>query len=193
MRAEGYEADVEALRPRRPREGAPITTIDLTPWRTTSRRKTPELAPPYDAQIVLDPLLARRGHFPAIDPITSASRALESAGIGAQRVAISARARDLLARYRELDASVPIEDLRPEQRAVAVRASRLQAYLTQPFFTAESFHGRPGSFVTPEQTAQDVEALLAGSIEALEVRHYLYRGTLDDVRAAAEREGREPG
>jgi RNA polymerase sigma factor (sigma-70 family) len=57
---------------------------------------------------------------------------------------------------------------------------------------AESFHGRPGSFVTPERAVEDVEALLAESSEELDARHYLYRGTLDDVRAAAEREGGDP-
>jgi RNA polymerase sigma factor (sigma-70 family) len=192
LRAEGYEADVEALRPGRPSQGAPITTLDLTPWRVASQREAPQLVAPFDAQIVLDPLLARRGHFPAIDPLTSTSRALESEGPGVQRAAVAARARGLLARYRELDANARVEDLPPEQRALAERARRLQAYLTQPFFTAESFHGRPGSFVTPERVVEDVEALLAGSSEELDARHYLYRGTLDDVRAAAEREGRGP-
>jgi RNA polymerase sigma factor (sigma-70 family) len=192
MRAEGYEADVEALRPGRRGEGAPITTLDLAPWRTASRREVPQLSAPFDAQIVLDPLLARCRHFPAIDPVTSTSRALGPEGIGAHRAEVSVRARQLLARYRELDANACVEDLPPEQRALAERARRLQAYLTQPFFTAESFHGRPGSFVTPERLVEDVEALLAGSSEELDARHYLYRGTLDDVRAAAEREGADP-
>jgi F-type H+-transporting ATPase subunit beta len=192
MRAEGYEADVEALRPGRPSQGAPITTLDLTPWRGASRREPPALAAPFDAQIVLDPLLARCRHFPAIDPLASSSRALESEAIGAHRAAIAAQARHLLARSRELDAGVPAENLPPDQRALVLRALRLQAYLTQPFFTAESFHGRPGSFVTPDRLVEDVQALLAGSSEELDVRHYLYRGTLEDVRAAAAHEGRDP-
>jgi RNA polymerase sigma factor (sigma-70 family) len=182
LRAEGYEADVEALRRTRPGP-APITTLDVVPWRLAASREVPELVAPFDAQIVLDPHLAVRGHFPAIDPLASTSRALAPEHVGEQRVAIAARARELLARYRELEAIAG--ERTPEQREVEARGRRLRAYLTQPFFTAESFHGRPGSFVAPERAVDDVEALLGGSDADLEPQHLLYRATLEDIRSAA--------
>ncbi len=90
--------------------------------------------------------------------------------------------RRLLARRRELDAAE--EELTPEERSLLARGDRVRAYLTQPFFCAEAFHGRPGSFVTPERATEDLEALLADADAGLPPQRFLYGGGLDEIRAA---------
>ncbi len=52
-------------------------------------------------------------------------------------------------------------------RDTSDRARLLQAYLTQPFFVAEQWSGRPGVSVTLGDALRDVRRIMAGEADAL--------------------------
>jgi F0F1-type ATP synthase beta subunit len=123
--------------------------------RPVAGRRDAVLAPPFDTLVAFDPVLAKAMHFPALDPLGSCSRPLP--GVAGYDVADAARSL-----------------LRQDQH----RAQCLRAYLTQPFFVAEPFSGRPGLRVARADMLADVATLLGGAAEALHPKQLLYRGRL---------------
>jgi RNA polymerase sigma factor (sigma-70 family) len=119
-----------------------------------------------DAVVSLSRRLAQQRLYPAIDPAASTSRLLDPAIVGAERVAVASRVRELLASGSD-----------------DVTALRLRAYLTQPFHVAEEFTGRPGQDVPPADTVRDCRALLAGADPALDADALYMTGALPDTRA----------
>ena len=103
--------------------------------------------------------IARR--YPAIDPV-------ESRAITAATSPIATRARDLLRQ--------PGDD---------ARASMLRAYLTQPFFVAEPYTGRPGVSVDPGVAEADIALILNGEIRDLDPEALTMGASLADIRSAA--------
>jgi F-type H+-transporting ATPase subunit beta len=61
-----------------------------------------------------------------------------------------------------------------------VRARRLERFLTQPLFVAESFTGRPGRHVPLEDTLAGCEAILAGQFDAVEERRLYMLGGIGE-------------
>jgi F-type H+-transporting ATPase subunit beta len=118
-----------------------------------------------DSRLVFSAALAKQRLYPAVDPLKSASQLLDSKYVGAQHVAVAHQARDLLARYAELHDAVEtngLESLASDDRSVAVRARRIQRFLTQPFVVAEPWTGQPGEQVALADTIAGVSAILAG-------------------------------
>lgn len=109
-----------------------------------------------DTVLVMSRDLGRDGFYPAIDPIVSHSAGLEAS-------TFATRARELL-------------QTQPED----TRARLLRAYLTQPFFVAESYTGRPGLAVDPEIVVADMARILDGDIAGLETGAIMMRGALSE-------------
>src|SRR5262245_15450217 len=130
-----------------------------------------------DARIALDPCLGALQLFPAVDPAASSSRLAVAELVGERHCRVAAEARTLLGELRRYDrrwnAGAP--DLDPDRRDRVARAWRLQAYLTQPFFTTEPFSGRPASFVPREGLLDEVEAILDGAMDDVPLDELFYR------------------
>jgi F-type H+-transporting ATPase subunit beta len=114
--------------------------------------------------IALSRELGKAGHYPAIDPATSTSRLLDPVIVGAERVEVAERVRAALAAGSDDET-----------------ARRLRAYLTQPFFVAEGWTHRAGRSVTPDETARDSRALLAGEAPGLSADDLSMTGSLTDA------------
>lgn len=54
----------------------------------------------------------------------------------------------------------------------------MEAFLTQPFFVASPYTGRPGLIVPLESLLADVRSILAGDIDKMETERLLYIGTI---------------
>lgn len=180
FRREGKAAEVDAALPRLARSGsAAVTAFLLAPLREAAEREALALAPPFDAVLAFDPERARRRLFPALDPQATRSRHLEGLDVEHRRVALEARA--LLAEHaalgREL-ADAPLDALPRGVRERAARARRLESFLTQPFFVAESFSGRAGAHVSRAEAVAGAAAILAGELDATPAESLLYRGAL---------------
>jgi F-type H+-transporting ATPase subunit beta len=160
--------------------GRPVTValFDL-------RGETPDIEAPYgplDTLWRFDPELAVRHRYPAIDPIGSTSVLLESGQLGEEHVTLASRARATLRRYRELRTLVPVLGLdrfpQPEQTTYH-RGERLEAFLSQPLFSAETATGRPGLWVSLEATLSGVGRILNGASDRLDVAALRDIGDLD--------------
>ncbi|HET9016560.1 MAG TPA: hypothetical protein VFN57_13255 [Thermomicrobiaceae bacterium] len=146
-----------------------LTLFDL-------RGETPDVAGapygPLDTLWRFDLDLAARGLFPAVDPVGSTSVLLEGERLDDDHLALAARARALLRRYRELRALVPthgLARLSPAERVKFQRGERLEAFLSQPLYLAEAHTGRPGIWVSPAETLDGVHRILEGAADDLDV------------------------
>jgi F-type H+-transporting ATPase subunit beta len=136
---------------------------------------------PLEAVVRFDLDLALRGLWPAVDPLQSTSVLLEGAQVEAAHLTLATRARALLRRYQELRALVPkhgLEKLPPADTQRYHRGQRLEAFLTQPFYIAEPFTGRPGVWVPLPETLDGVRRILDGAADDLEPEALQYLGAL---------------
>ncbi len=115
------------------------------------------------ASVVLSRKRASEGLYPAVDPLGSTSVMLTPAVVGQRHYDIARAVRRTLAEYEELRdiiAMLGLEELSSADRAVVARARRLERFLTQPFFSAESFSGQAGQRVSVEDTLAGCEQIL---------------------------------
>ena len=106
-----------------------------------------------DSTIRLERCIAELGIYPAVDPLTSTSRVLDPLVVGQEHYDVARETQRVLQRYRDLQdiiAILGIDELSEEDKATVARARRLQRFMSQPFFVAEVFTGRPG-VVRPDQ------------------------------------------
>ncbi|MGM7683440.1 ATP synthase beta subunit C-terminal domain-containing protein [Cytobacillus sp. Hm23] len=136
---------------------------------------------PLETLWQFDADLAARRKFPAVNPIFSTSSVLEGAHIDQTHLTIQQRARKLLRRYRELRSIVNIKgakSLPVSEVQTYKRGERLEAYLTQPFYVAESYSGQKGMTVSLQDTLSDVRKILDGSFDSVDVEKMNYVGKL---------------
>lgn len=142
-----------------------------------------------DAVTVLSRRLFEQGFYPAVDPLQSTSRALDPTIVGERHVRLAQEVRKLIAHYLELQdiiAILGIEELSEEDKLVVNRARKIQRFLTQPFFTAETFTGIPGEFVPREETLKGVEMILNGECDDWPEQAFYMTGTIAQVEARAK-------
>jgi F-type H+-transporting ATPase subunit beta len=150
------------LRERLQEAGARPLTVALV----DTRFNAPDEEVPYgplDTLIRFDPDLISRKHYPAVDPVASTSTVLEGAHLEAAHLTIQQRARKLLRRYREMRFLVDkqgIEKLPEAELLTYRRGERLEAFLAQPFFTAEPYRGLPGEWTPLQETLEGAKAIM---------------------------------
>jgi len=143
-----------------------------------------------DSTIRLERNLTELGIYPAVDPLTSTSRVLDPLVVGQEHYDVARETQRVLQRYRDLQdiiAILGIDELSEEDKATVARARRLQRFMSQPFFVAEVFTGRSGVYVPIRDTVASFKEILEGKTDALPEQAFFLAGTLDDVRANAER------
>ncbi|MDP4084168.1 MAG: hypothetical protein Q8934_06085 [Bacillota bacterium] len=136
---------------------------------------------PLETLWQFDADLTARHKFPAVNPIYSTSSVLEGAYVDQNHQSIQQRAQKLLRRYRELRSLVNVKGLNgiPSSEVQTYkRGERLEAYLTQPFFVAETFTGKKGESVNLQDTLLDVRKILEGGTDFMEIESLNYIGSL---------------
>ncbi len=121
-----------------------------------------------DQVIVLSRERVQLGLYPAIDPLLSASAHLDERIVGPRHYAVAQEALALCKRYEELRrivAVIGLDELPKQDQVLFARARRLQNFLTQPFVTAELYTGKPGYYVSLEDTLKGCEQILAGACD----------------------------
>ena len=139
-----------------------------------------------ESLIVLSRDLAAQGFYPAVDPLASSSALLQPDVVGTEHYALAARAREVLARFRELQdiiALLGVEELGTADRRIVARARRLQRFLAQPFAVTEAFTGSKGVSVKREDTLAGVRAILDGETDGWAEGSLYMVGTIEDARA----------
>ena len=141
-----------------------------------------------DSTIRLERNIAELGIYPAVDPLTSTSRVLDPLVVGQEHYDVARETQRVLQRYRDLEqiiAILGIDELSEEDKSTVARARRLQRFMSQPFFVAEVFTGRPGQYVTIKDTVASFKEILEGNTDTLPEQAFFLAGTIDDVRANA--------
>jgi len=138
-----------------------------------------------DSVIMLSRDLAAQAFYPAIDPLASSSVLLDPLVVGGDHYALAERAREALARLKDLQDIISllgVEELSAADQRVVKRARRLQRFLSQPFVVTEAFTGVPGRSVSRADTLAGVKAILDGEADDwLESSLYMV-GNLDEAR-----------
>ena len=142
-----------------------------------------------DATTVLSRQIAELGIYPAVDPLDSTSRILDPEIVGTEHYEVARQVQKILQRYKELQDIIAIlgmEELSEEDKVIVNRARRIQRFLSQPFFVAEQFTGRPGKYVPLKETIRGFKEICEGKWDHLpEVAFYMV-GTIDEAVEKAE-------
>jgi len=142
-----------------------------------------------DAVISLERSLAAQGLYPAVDPLASFARILEPRIVGEEHYRVARGVQQVLQRYRDLQdiiAILGIEELSEEDRVAVFRARKIQRFLTQPFFVAETFTSQPGKYVPLRDTVKGFAELLDGKHDHLPEQAFYMVGTIEEAMEKAE-------
>src|SRR3989339_311888 len=135
--------------------------------------------------IVLIRALTEIGIYPAVDPLDSASSILSPDVVGQEHYDTARGVQKVLQRYKELQDIIAIlgmEELSEEDKHSVLRARKIQRFLSQPFFVAETFTGTPGKFVRREDTVRSFKAILQGEYDNVPEQAFYMKGGIDEVR-----------
>jgi len=138
-----------------------------------------------DSTIVLSRALTEVGIYPAVDPLASTSTALDPKIVGEKHYKVARNAQLCLQKYKDLQdiiAILGIEELSEDDKKVVSRARKIQRFLSQPFFVAENFTGRPGKFVKLEDTIRGFEEILQGKRDEIPEENFYLKGGIDEVK-----------
>jgi len=138
-----------------------------------------------DATITLERSLAEQALFPAVDPLTSNSRALSPEVVGKEHYEVAQRVLSTLQKYKDLQDIIAIlgmEELSEDDKLIVSRARKIQRFLTQPMFVAEPFTGRKGRYVTLEENVKGFKEILDGKHDDKAETAFYMVGGIDEVK-----------
>jgi F-type H+-transporting ATPase subunit beta len=139
-----------------------------------------------DATIALERAIAARGIFPAVDPLTSTSRALDPLVIGDEHYRTAREVKQVLQKYKDLQdiiAILGVDELSEDDKLLVSRARKIERFFSQPFFVAERFTGTAGTYVPMKETVRSFREILDGKHDELSEQAFMFVGTIDDAVA----------
>jgi F-type H+-transporting ATPase subunit beta len=148
-----------------------------------------------DATTTLSRAISEKGIYPAVDPLDSTSRILQPGTVSDEHYQVATEVQQILQRYRDLQDIIAIlgmDELSDEDKVVVQRARKIERFLSQPFFVAEAFTGRPGKYVKLEDSIRSFREVLDGKHDELPEQAFFLQGDIDDVVAAAKELSGEP-
>ena len=108
--------------------------------------------------------------------------------VGQEHYEVAQETKRVLQRYRDLQdiiAILGVEELSDEDKQTVSRARKLELFMSQPFFTAETFTGVPGQYVSRQDTVRSFKEILDGKVDDLPEQAFFMVGDIDMVRARA--------
>jgi len=143
-----------------------------------------------DATTVLSRQIAELGIYPAVDPLASTSRILDPHVLGEDHYQTARAVQLTLQRYKDLQDIIAIlgmEELSEADRLAVARARKIQRFLSQPFFVAETFTGQPGKYVPLAETIRGFREIVEGKHDELPEQAFYMVGTLEEAMEKAKR------
>jgi F-type H+/Na+-transporting ATPase subunit beta len=143
-----------------------------------------------DSTIVLERSIAELGIYPAVDPLSSVSKALEPSIVGQEHYLVAREVQRVLQRYKDLQdiiAILGLDELSAEDKQTVYRARKIQRFLSQPFTVAEVFTGSPGKQVPVKETIRGFKMILSGELDHVAEGDFYMKGGIDEVLAAASK------
>jgi F-type H+-transporting ATPase subunit beta len=145
-----------------------------------------------DATTVLDRAIVEKGIYPAVDPLDSTSRILDPKVVGREHYDTARAVQRILQRNKDLQdiiAILGIDELSEDDKKIVSRARRLERFLSQPFFVAETFTATPGKYVKLEDTIKSFQRVVAGEFDHLPEQAFYMVGGVEEAIEKAERLG----
>jgi F-type H+-transporting ATPase subunit beta len=143
-----------------------------------------------DATTNLSRALTEIGIYPAVDPLSSFSRILDSRIIGEEHYQVARQVKEILQRHKDLQDIITIlgmEELSEEDKLIVARARKIQRFLSQPFHVAREFTGREGKYVTIQQTVQGFKEIVEGKHDDKPEQAFYMIGGIEEALERAER------
>ncbi|MCD7950458.1 MAG: F0F1 ATP synthase subunit beta [Erysipelotrichaceae bacterium] len=137
-----------------------------------------------DAKVVLDRSIAALGIYPAVDPLSSSSRALDPLVVGQEHYEVAHGVQQILQRFQELQDIIAIlgmDELSEEDKVTVARARRVRNYLSQPFAVASQFTGLEGKYVKVEDTIKGFKEILEGKWDHLPEQAFHNVGSIEEA------------
>lgn len=142
-----------------------------------------------DATTVLSRAIVEMGIYPAVDPLDSSSRIMDPQVIGQEHYNVTKQIQEILQRYKDLQDIIAIlgmDELSDDDKRIVERARRIQKFLSQPFFVAEAFTGRPGVYVPLKETIRAFKMIADGELDDLPEQVFYMAGNIEEVIERAE-------
>jgi F-type H+-transporting ATPase subunit beta len=142
-----------------------------------------------DATLVLSRQIAELGIYPAVDPLDSTSRQLDPLVVGQDHYDTARAVQGTLQRYKELKDIIAIlgmDELSEEDKLSVNRARKIQRFLSQPFFVAETFTGTAGKYVSLKDTIAGFKGIVNGEYDHLPEQAFYMVGSIDEVAEKAK-------
>lgn len=138
-----------------------------------------------DSTIVLSRSLSELGIYPAVDPLDSTSTILDPRIVGEEHYNVARGVQKILQRYKDLQDVIAIlgfEELSEEDKMIVTRARKIQRFLSQPFFVAETFTGRSGKYVPLKNTIRGFKSFLEGGCDDITEQACYMIGDIAELR-----------
>lgn len=142
-----------------------------------------------DATTVLSRQIAELGIYPAVDPLDSTSRILDPQVVGAEHYKCARDVQFVLQRYKDLQDIIAIlgmDELSEDDKLTVSRARKIQKFLSQPFFVAETFTGSPGKYVELKDTIKGFRDLVDGKYDDIPEQAFYLVGTMEEALEKAK-------
>jgi F-type H+/Na+-transporting ATPase subunit beta len=143
-----------------------------------------------DATTVLNRRISELGIYPAVDPLDSTSRILDPQIVGDEHYNTAREVQRILQRYKDLQDIIAIlgmDELSEDDKALVARARKIQKYLSQPFFVAETFTGAPGKYVKVADTIKGFKEIIDGKMDEIPEQAFYMVGAIEEVYEKAEK------
>jgi F-type H+/Na+-transporting ATPase subunit beta len=137
-----------------------------------------------DATTNLDREIAALGIYPAVHPLNSTSRILDPAVVGQEHYNTAREVQAILQRYKELQDIIAIlgmDELSEDDKLIVSRARKIQRFLSQPFFVAETFTGMQGKYVKIQDTVRGFREILDGKHDDIPEQAFFMVGGIEEV------------
>ena len=142
-----------------------------------------------DATLVLSRQVAELGIYPAVDPLDSTSRQLDPLVVGQEHYDTARAVQGTLQRYKELRDIIAIlgmDELSEDDKLAVGRARKIQRFLSQPFFVAETFTGSPGKFVALKDTIRGFQGIVDGEYDDIPEQAFYMVGGIEEASEKAK-------
>ena len=139
-----------------------------------------------DSTVVLARALTELGIYPAVDPLDSTSTILDPKIVGEEHYKVAREVQKVLQRYKDLQDIIAIlgmEELSEEDKQTVSRARKIQRFLSQPMFVAETFTGAAGKYVTLKETIRGFKEILEGKHDDKPEQAFYMKGGIEEATA----------
>ena len=147
-----------------------------------------------DASIRLERYLTELSLYPAVDPLSSTSRALDPLIVGQEHYDVAREVQRVLQRYKDLQdiiAILGVDELSDDDKVLVARARKIQRFLAQPLNVAKQFTGLDGVYVKVADTVRSFKELLEGKHDDLPEQAFFNVGTIEQAREKGEKMAKE--